>query len=118
MKHSFRSILILPFTLLLTACSYLPYQYVYHPLEAPQIELLNIHFEKGSLFEQHFIAKVRLHNPNDRTVPIKSLHVALDINNITVGKGTYRQAFLLPADGDAIVKIDIQSDLFASISSI
>jgi LEA14-like dessication related protein len=104
--------------LLLTACAHLHVPFFHKTWQTPEIDLVKIHFEKGSLFEQHFITQVHLHNLNNTDLPIKHLQLALEVNNVPLGEGRYTKAFVLPANGDVTVPLSIRTDLLSSISTL
>ena len=73
---------------------------------------------EANLFEQRFLVKLRLSNPNGFDLPLNGLRYRLDIGDQPLMEGNTVAAALLPANGSAIVELDARTQLMDVIRQI
>lgn len=88
-------------TLLLTAC-------VMH-WQKPEVSLVDVQLAGGTLFEQHLKLKLRVYNPNDRDIPVDSLHFRLMSGDKSFASGQTNAPVIIPRQGETVV--DIQANM-------
>lgn len=101
-----REFLLAGAALLLGACSALPIG-----LEAPKVSLADIRLVGGGLLEQHFRLTLRVHNPNDRDLPLDGLRFALEVNDMEFAQGASNRPVTLQRLGDTLVEVEGVSNL-------
>jgi LEA14-like dessication related protein len=93
-------------TLLLGACATLgPYK------EPPRVSLASIQPKEMGLLEQRYGLQLRILNPNDTAIPLEGLSYTLEINDREFAYGVSRQSVSIPAYGEALLDVDVVSNL-------
>lgn len=92
--------------LALAACSGLPIG-----LESPKVSVADIRLTGGSLLEQRFRLTLRVHNPNDRDIPLDGLSFVLDLNDAEFAQGATHRPVTLERLGDTLVEVEGISNL-------
>jgi LEA14-like dessication related protein len=104
--------LLLGFT---SGCAYFQTSY---NTNKPTLALVDIKFKKANLFEQIFIAELRIENPNDFDLPVDNVNVELELENRKLGEGVTSQNFTVPANGEALFKMKIHTNLFSNLKTL
>jgi len=92
--------------LLLGACATLqPYA------ESPRVSLVSIKPLDIQALEQRFAIQLRILNPNRVELPVAGLSYALEINGRELAYGVSRQAVTIPPYGEALLEVDMVSNL-------
>ncbi|HUK01147.1 MAG TPA: LEA type 2 family protein [Steroidobacteraceae bacterium] len=81
---------------LLASCSLFGPKFV-----TPKLSIIGIEMGKADLFQQNLKVRMRVHNPNDRVLPIKGLSYDLEVAGEPFAHGESDAAFTVPAMGDA-----------------
>lgn len=95
--------------LLLAACATGP------KLEPPRVSIAGLQLASADVWAQHFRVRLRLHNPNDRDLPVKGLEYAIEVAGQEFGSGSSAQSFVVPAHGDAELDTNVTTNLAASV---
>jgi LEA14-like dessication related protein len=69
-------------------------------LQAPAVTPETIEATDIQLDQQLFKVRLHVQNPNDRSLPIKSVSCNLQVEGVDVGKGESSEPFTIPALGD------------------
>jgi LEA14-like dessication related protein len=69
-------------------------------LEAPILSVVSVQLTSGTLWEQHLKVHMRVDNPNDRTLPVKSLEYTLAVEGQPFASGVSDSSFVVPALGE------------------
>lgn len=88
------------------------------PLEAPHVTLTDLRMLDMTLFEQRYGLKIRVQNPNPVELPITGMNFRLDVNDAELGRGVSDQRVTVPAYGEAVVEINLMSNLARIIDQI
>lgn len=70
-------------------------------LEVPHISIVGMEVVKGDLWEQRLKVRMRVQNPNDRTLPVRGLSYTLELQGQDVAQGVSAGSFVVPAFGEA-----------------
>jgi LEA14-like dessication related protein len=99
-------------TLLLSACSLVP------KFEKPTLELVSLKLADGNLLSQRFNARLKVHNPNDRALPVNGLRYTVEIDGKAFGKGESTRAFTVPARGEAEFDMTLDANLAGAVAAV
>jgi hypothetical protein len=99
-------------TLLLSACSLVP------KFEKPTLELVSLKLADGNLLSQRFNARLKVHNPNDRALPVNGLQYTVEIDGKAFGKGESTRAFTVPARGEAEFDMTLDANLAGAVAAV
>jgi len=79
--------------------------------ERPILSVAGIQLVGGNLLQQNFLVKFNVQNPNDRALPVTSLHAELNVLGERVASGTSDHAFVVPAQGTSEFDMTISANL-------
>lgn len=114
--RSIKRLLII--TLLLALNSGCAYFQTSYNTNKPTLALVDIKLKKANLFEQIFIADLRIENPNDFDLPVDNVDVELELENRKIGEGVSSQNFVVPANGSAQFKMKVRTNLFSNLKTL
>jgi LEA14-like dessication related protein len=92
--------------LTLSACSSLRSN-----IEPPTITLAGIEPLNMTLFEQTYMLKLRVQNPNDFDLPLEAMNYVLELNGSRFANGVSRTPVTIPAYDSAIIETEVISSL-------
>ncbi len=107
MKNVLLSLLAWP---ALLACSTLAPQ-----LETPHLSIVSVEILKGDLFEQRAKVRMRVQNPNDRSLPIKGLSYVVDVAGKEFAHGDSAASFIVPALGEAEFDMNVTANMASAL---
>ncbi|HET9390837.1 MAG TPA: LEA type 2 family protein [Steroidobacteraceae bacterium] len=82
--------------LALTGCS------LFAPkLQAPTLSIVNIQLLKGDLWHQDLKVRLRVRNPNDRSLPIRGITYVVELDGEEFAHGESMSSFVVPPLGEA-----------------
>jgi LEA14-like dessication related protein len=93
------------FALSLSACSALR-----PDLEAPRLSLVSVAMTSADIFNQSFLVKVNVENPNDRELPIKGIDYKLFLEGDSFAEGESSKPFTVPAKGDIDFDVTVRTN--------
>jgi hypothetical protein len=79
--------------------------------ERPEISVADIQMVGGNLLQQNFLVKLNIENPNDRTVPVTSLHAEIDVAGERLASGVSNRPFVVPARGSTQFEMTVTANL-------
>ena len=86
--------------------------------EAPEVRLAGLRVKELGLAQQTLILTLALHNPNDRTLPIKGLTYRLKLEGNEVARGSSALERQIPAFGDALADVEVTASLLGLIQRL
>ena len=99
-------ILIACIALGLSACSlFVP------KLEKPTLSVVSVQMLKSDLWHQELKVRMRVHNPNDRILPVKGLSYELDVDGQEFAHGMSGDSFVVPALGEAEFDMSVSANM-------
>lgn len=90
----------------LTGCASI----VSKPLK-PTIELISVQPLNASLSEQKLRFNLKVTNPNSFNLPVEAINFVARFNNTNIANGKSNQAVTIPANGDAMLALDVTAGL-------
>lgn len=110
-----RRLAILLLLLSLTGCS------LFFPkFKPPQLTVVGAHMMKGDLWTQRVKLRVRVHNPNSRSLPVRGISYTIDLDDQPFADGLSATSFVVPAGGEAefdtTVNVNLASTLLRYLS--
>lgn len=105
-KYGVHKALMPVFALLLAGCASLGR---YH--DSPRVSLVSIEPLDMTLLEQRYALQLRILNPNDVALPVGGLDYSIEINRREIAYGVSRQSVTIPAHGEALLDVEVISNL-------
>jgi LEA14-like dessication related protein len=84
-------------------------------LEPPQLSVIGVEIVRGDLFEQRFKARMRVQNPNDRSIAVRGVSYTLQIGGEELGRGLSGSSFTVPASGEAEFDMLVTANLAGTV---
>lgn len=69
-------------------------------LQAPQLTLVSVAMTSADIFNQQFLVRMHVENPNDRELPIRGIDYKLFLEGDSFAEGVSNKPFVVPAKGE------------------
>lgn len=80
-------------------------------LKPPTVTLADLQIIEAGLFEQRFMFKLRVQNPNDVEIPITGLNFAVELNDQPFATGVSNKPITVPRLDEKILEVTAVSNL-------
>lgn len=84
-------------------------------LERPHLTVVGVEVEHAQFLEQRFRVRIRVDNPNDRSLPVRAINFTIELAGERIGSGTSAAPFTVAANAatefDALVTTDLATTL-------
>ena len=84
-------------------------------LETPQLSIVNVELQESTLWQQRVKVRMRVQNPNDRSLPIKGLSYALEVAGQEFAQGVSGASFTVPALGEAEFDMNVTANMASTL---
>ena len=82
-------------------------------LEAPRLSIVNIEVLKSDLLQQQLRVRMRVQNPNDRALPVRSITYAIEVAGEEFAHGDSDRNFIVPALGETEFDVNVTANAAA-----
>lgn len=79
--------------------------------QKPEVSLAGLDLVELGLFEQRFVMKLRIQNPNDVDLPINGLAFDVELNGQHFAKGLSAKPVIIPRMGESVLEVTATSNL-------
>ena len=87
-------------------------------LEVPRLALIGVAMKSADLFNQQFLVRINVENPNDRELPIKGLDYKLFLEGDGFAEGMLSKPFVVPANGDIDFDVTVKTNFVSGIGRL
>jgi LEA14-like dessication related protein len=108
MKRSLARAVLGAFAMCLAACSALR-----PDLEVPRLTLVSVAMTSADIFNQQFVVRVNVQNPNDRELPVTGIDYKLFLEGDSFAEGTSNKPFTVPAQGDTDFDMTVRTNFIS-----
>jgi LEA14-like dessication related protein len=112
-SRTFRCAVLALLTVLVSGCAGLG---AYR--EPPRVSLVSIQPKEMGMLEQRYGLQLRILNPNDTALPVTGMQYSLQINDREFAYGVSRQPVSIPAYGEALLDVDVVSNLLRVLQQL
>jgi LEA14-like dessication related protein len=84
-------------------------------LEAPDLRIVGVEIVKSDLFEQRLKARMRVQNPNARSLDVRGLTYTIEVGGEEFGRGMSGNSFSVPAMGEAEFDMIITANMAGTL---
>lgn len=113
MNRSSARAVVCAFALCLSACSALR-----PDLQVPRLSLVSVSMTSADIFNQQFLVKVNVENPNDRELPIKGIDYKLFLEGDSFAEGVSEKPFTVPAQGDIDFDMTVRTNFVSGAARL
>ncbi|MFZ0498987.1 MAG: LEA type 2 family protein [Steroidobacteraceae bacterium] len=111
--RAMRSVPLLLLTVALSGCAlFVP------KLQTPRLSIVDVEVVKASFLEQQLRVRVRVENPNDRSLPIQGLSYTVYLGDQEFATGASDASFVVPALGTAEFNMDVNANAAGAIFAL
>jgi LEA14-like dessication related protein len=79
--------------------------------ETPKLSVVDVQILKSDLWSQRLKVRMRVQNPNDRTLPVKGLSYKLEVEGQELASGVSGASFVVPALGEAEFDTNVTANM-------
>lgn len=108
-----RCLLILALTVGINGCSALRPE-----LKAPRLALISVAMTSADIFNQQFLVRMNVENPNDRELPITGLDYKLFLEGDGFAEGMLNRPFTVPANGEMDFDVTVRTNFVSGIGRL
>jgi LEA14-like dessication related protein len=87
-------------------------------LQAPQVTLVSVAMTSADIFNQQFLVKVNVENPNDRELPITGIDYKLFLEGDSFAEGVSNKAFTVPANGETEFDMTVRTNFASGVARL
>ncbi len=87
-------------------------------LQTPRFSIVDIEVHRASFLEQQLRVRVRVENPNDRSLPVQGISYTIDVGGQQFATGASDASFVVPALGTAEFNMDITANAAGALFAI
>lgn len=113
MKRPLAGVLLCAFAIVLASCSALRPK-----LEVPRLSLVRIAMTSADVFNQQFLVRVRVENPNDRELPVTGLDYKLFLEGDSFAEGISNKPFTVPAKGETDFDMTVRTNFVSGVARL
>jgi LEA14-like dessication related protein len=113
MKRSLARAVLCALALVLSACSALR-----PDLQVPRLSLVSVAMTSADIFNQQFVVKVNVENPNDRELPITGIDYKLFLEGDSFAEGVSEKPFTVPAQGDIDFDLTVRTNFVSGAARL
>lgn len=84
-------------------------------LEPPQLQVLDVALVNASVLRQDLRLRMRVHNPNNRALPVRGLTYEVQLAGETVANGASERDIDVPAMGETEFSVDVTANAAAAL---
>ncbi|WP_129781486.1 LEA type 2 family protein [Peristeroidobacter soli] len=108
-----RCLLILALAVGINGCSALR-----PDLKAPRLALIAVAMTSGDVFNQQFLIRMNVENPNDRDLPIKGLDYKVFLEGDGFAEGKLNKPFVIPANGEIDFDMTVKTNFVSGVGRL
>jgi LEA14-like dessication related protein len=87
-------------------------------LEPPQLTVMSMQLQTADLFSQRMLVRMRVVNPNARSLPVKSINYRIEVGGAELAQGLADKPFVVPAMGEAEFDVQVTANLANALPQI
>jgi LEA14-like dessication related protein len=98
--------------LLFSGCALAP------KLETPRLNLVSIQMTSADMFNQQFIVRMNVQNPNDRDLPVNGIDYKIFLEGDRFAEGMSSVPFVIPALGEKEFDLPVRTNFVSSLGRL
>jgi len=87
-------------------------------LEVPQLTLVSVAMTSADIFNQQFLVRLNVENPNDRELPITGIDYKLFLEGDSFSEGVSNKPFVVPAKGETEFDMIVRTNFVSGVARL
>ncbi len=87
-------------------------------LTPPRLSIVNVQVRRADFWQQRLWVRIRVHNPNNLDLGVKTVSYVLDIDGQRIATGICAQGFTVPADGTAEFDTQVTANMAGTLLTV
>jgi len=87
-------------------------------LEVPQLTLVRIAMTSADIYNQQFLVRMHVENPNDRELPIRGIDYELFLEGDSFAEGVSNKPFVVPAKGETEFDVIVRTNFVSGVARL
>jgi LEA14-like dessication related protein len=87
-------------------------------LETPRLSLVRVAMTSADMFNQQFLVRVHVENPNDRELPVRGIDYKLFLEGDSFAEGVSAKPFVVPALGETEFDMTVRTNFVSGLGRL
>lgn len=87
-------------------------------LETPRLTIVQVAMTSADIFNQQFLVRLHVQNPNDRELPVKGIDYKLFLQGDSFAEGVSAKPFVVPALGETEFDMTVRTNFVSGIGRL
>jgi LEA14-like dessication related protein len=87
-------------------------------IAVPKLSLVQVAMTSADIFNQQFLVRLRVENPNTEELPVTKIEYELFLEGDSFAEGTSTRPFVVPAEGEADFDMTVRSHFVSSLGRL
>lgn len=87
-------------------------------LDVPQLAIVSIATTSSDMFNQQFVVRLNIENPNDIELPVKAIDYRLFLEGDSFAEGMWKHPFKVPAKGEKEVDMMVTTNFVSGLGRL
>ena len=87
-------------------------------LEVPQLTLVRVAMTSADIYNQQFLVRMHVENPNDRELPVRGIDYKLFLEGDSFAEGVSNKPFTVPAKGETEFDMIVRTNFVSGIARL
>jgi LEA14-like dessication related protein len=87
-------------------------------LEKPTLNLVSVQMTSADMFNQQFVVRMNVQNPNDRDLPVNGVDYKIFLEGDSFAEGTSNIPFVIPANGEKEFDLPVRTNFVSSLGRL
>ena len=87
-------------------------------IEVPQVTLVRVAMTSADIFNQQFMVRMHVENPNDRELPVRGIDYKLFLEGDSFAEGVSNKPFTVPAKGETEFDMIVRTNFVSGIARL
>ena len=87
-------------------------------LDAPRLSLVSVAMTSGDMFNQQFLVRLHVQNPNDRELPVRGIDYQLFLEGDSFAEGVSNKPFVVPALGETEFDMSVRTNFVSGLGRL
>ena len=87
-------------------------------LAVPELSIVQVSMTSADIFNQQFVVRLRVENPNDLELPVKKIDYELFLEGDAFAEGTITRPFVVPALGETDFDMTVRTNFVSGLGRL